>query len=191
MQLGKTLVGAIIGAALGIGLLYAVYLLFHIDAVWLAIPVALLTGLGVRVLVATSGHASYLRGALTVLLALGAYLGGWFLVAAAAKHQAASASKPNASAAAAESGEAGDAKEGQGEPAAPPAEAAPPAAPARNLDDTMHRPAMPRQFSTWDFIFLAAAALLAYELGRGTGGVPSAMASAPGGPVPSGTHPDA
>ena len=32
---------------------------------WLAIPVAMLTGLGVRMMVNTSGHASYVRSALT------------------------------------------------------------------------------------------------------------------------------
>ena len=46
MQFGKTLVGAIIGAALGIGLLIAVYLLFGIDKMWMAIPVAIVDGLG-------------------------------------------------------------------------------------------------------------------------------------------------
>ena len=62
MQFGKTLVGAIIGAVLGIGLLIAVYLLAGIDKMWMAIPVAILTGIGVRMVAATSGHASYLRG---------------------------------------------------------------------------------------------------------------------------------
>src|SRR5215203_6939429 len=88
MQFGKTLVGAIIGAALGIGLLIAVYLLFGIDKMWMAIPVALLTGLGVRMVAATSGHASYLRGAITVLLAMGAYLGGLAITRAVANHRA-------------------------------------------------------------------------------------------------------
>src|SRR5215213_2372669 len=88
MQFGKTLVGAIIGAALGIGLLIAVYLAFGIDKMWMAIPVALLTGLGVRMVAATSGHASYLRGAITVLLAMGAYLGGLAVTRAVANHRA-------------------------------------------------------------------------------------------------------
>ena len=72
MQFGKTLVGAIIGAVLGIGLLIAVYLLAGIDKMWMAIPVAILTGIGVRMVAATSGHASYLRGAITVVLAMAA-----------------------------------------------------------------------------------------------------------------------
>src|SRR5437764_7857561 len=76
MQFGKTLVGAIIGAALGIGLLLLVYLQFGIDRMWMSIPVAVLTGLGVRTLAAKNGHPSYLRGAITVALAMGAYFGG-------------------------------------------------------------------------------------------------------------------
>src|SRR6476661_7126824 len=95
MQLGKTIVGAIIGAVLGIGLLIVVYLFFGVDKMWMAIPVAILTGLGVRMGVATSGHASYLRGAITVVLAMGAYLGGLAVTRAVANHRAAAVSKAN------------------------------------------------------------------------------------------------
>ena len=189
MQFGKTLVGAIIGAALGIGLLIAVYLLFGIDKMWMAIPVAVLTGLGVRMVVATSGHASYLRGAITVLLAMGAYLGGLAVTRAVANYRADTVSKANPPRAAAEEpGEPGDAKD---EPVAEaPAVVAPPSAPA-NTDAVQRRPAMPNQFSTWDFISLAVAALVAYELGRGTGVPREELAAAPGEPVPGATHPDA
>ncbi len=62
MQFGKTLVGAIIGAAIGVGLLLAAGLLFGWDGFWLAIPFAIVTGLGVRLFAATKGHASYARG---------------------------------------------------------------------------------------------------------------------------------
>ncbi len=51
MQLGKSLLGAIIGAAIGIVILLVVYRLFEIDGFWLAIPFAIITGLGVRMLV--------------------------------------------------------------------------------------------------------------------------------------------
>ncbi len=81
MQLGKSLLGGIIGAVVAIGLLMATYLLFGVDHVSLAIPFAIITGLGVRMLATTSGHASYVRGALTMVLALAAYIGGWLLVA--------------------------------------------------------------------------------------------------------------
>ncbi len=98
MQFGKTIVGAIIGAILGVGLLVAVYFLFGVDKMWMAIPVALLTGLGVRMAGATSLHASYLRGAITVVLAMGAYLGGLMITRAVANHRATTAPKPTAQA---------------------------------------------------------------------------------------------
>src|SRR6266480_2980713 len=128
MQLGKTLVGAIIGAALGIGLLLAVFLFAGIDKMWMAIPVALLTGLGVRMIVATSGHASYLRGAITVLIALGAYLGGLAITRAVANHRPGIVAKPS-QAAAVQPGETGDAKIEEPVAVAPPV-TAPPIAPA-------------------------------------------------------------
>lgn len=76
MQLGKALVGAILGAVVGVVLLVVVHMQTGIDKSWMAIPVAILTGLGVRALVTTYGHESYLRGALTALLALGAFMFG-------------------------------------------------------------------------------------------------------------------
>ena len=78
MQFGKALVGGIIGAAVGIGLLFVV--IRFSDRFWLAIPFAIITGLGVRMAVSTAGHASYVRGALTAMLALAAYIGGLTVV---------------------------------------------------------------------------------------------------------------
>ncbi len=192
MQLGKTLVGAIIGAALGIGLLLVAYLQFGIDKMWLAIPVALLTGFGVRMMVATSGRASYLRGAITVVLALGAYLGGLTISKTIANHRAANADKPSPHVAAKdEPGEPVAAKEGEPAAEAPPV-IAPPTTAAPS-DVAVRRPMVPGQFSTWDFLSLAVAALVAYELGRGTAAVPVRVVETdrPSGPPPAGTHPDA
>src|SRR4051812_12051213 len=143
MQFGKTLVGAIIGAALGIGLLIAVYLLAGIDKMWMAIPVAILTGLGVRMVAATSGHASYLRGAITVVLAMGAYLGGLAITKAVANHRTANVSKAAPRAAVAGEGDQTDKTKGE-EPTIEAPVAAQPVAPA-NSDAGMRRPAMPTQ----------------------------------------------
>jgi hypothetical protein len=192
MQFGKTLVGAIIGAALGIGLLVAVYLLFGIDKMWMAIPVALLTGLGVRMVATTGGHASYLRGAITVVIAMGAYLGGLAITKAVANHRTTNVAKAAPSRpAGAGGGEAGDEK---GDAAAP--ETAPVAQPAAptNPELSLHR--APAPFNTrdiiWDGLSLAVAALVAYELGRGSGAAPrNEMGAGPSEPVPVGMHPDA
>jgi hypothetical protein len=191
MQLGKSLVGAIIGAALGIGLLIAVYLLFGIDKMWMAIPVAILTGLGVRTVAATSGHASYLRGAITVVLAMGAYLGGLAITKAVANHLAANVAKQFPSHSAKEGpGDAGEAKVEEPAAVAPPVAA--PTAPANTDLAAARRTTVQPGINTWDFLSLAIAALVAYELGRGTGAGPKEnVEMAPDEPVPSGTHPDA
>jgi hypothetical protein len=188
MQLGKTLVGAIVGAALGVGALIAIYMLLQIDHVALAILVALLTGLGVRTLVSTSGHASYVRGALTGLLALAAYVGGWFLVAEVAKARAATAPKRPA-AAAQQKGE--EKTESTGGPAgeAPPVEA-PQIAPRTPTGGAMPKAATPGQ-NPLDYVWLAIAGLVAYELGRGTGAKPVVVGEETVTEVPVGNHPDA
>ena len=120
-----------------------------------------------------------------------AYLGGLAITRAVANHRAESVSKAIPPRAAAEEpGEPGDAKAGDPAAEAPPATPLPiaPASPGAS----MRRPAMPNQFSTWDFISLAVAALVAYELGRGTGVAPSdAMVGGPSEPALGGSHPDA
>lgn len=189
MQLGKTLVGAIIGAALGIGVLVAVFLAFGIDQMWMAIPVAILTGLGVRMMAATRGHASYLRGAITVILALGAYLGGLQVARAVAINRAANAEKANPPRIEVTDPADPDAAKDEAAEAPAPIVEAPKAAP--KAVDGGQRPAMPHQLDVWDALSLAAAAFIAYELGRGSGLAPREGMAAPGEPVPAGTHPDA
>jgi hypothetical protein len=190
MQFGKTIIGAIIGAALGIGLLVVANLVFHLDAVWLAIPVGILTGLGVRTLVSTSGHASYLRGAITGLLALAAFLGGQHVV----KFVATNFATPKTKAPVVASSDAADATDEDAdatgaEPTPPPVR---PELPVSSVD-TGRRGPVAKQFSTLDFIWLCVAALVAYELGRGTGPKPDAAPRDEPAPsdVPQGTHPDA
>jgi hypothetical protein len=188
MQLGKTLVGAIIGAALGIGLMVAANKLFQLDAVWLAIPVAILTGLGVRMMVSTTGHASYLRGAITGILALAAYLGGVgvqkMVVSQADALRPPVVTQPTAPA------------EGEEDDPAEPAEAAPPApvqqAPMPVRDVRGAPRAGGQAQNPLDFVWLGIAALIAYELGRGSGPSTKPVATTePSDPVPAGTHPDA
>jgi hypothetical protein len=191
MQLGRALIGAIIGAAVGIGVLVAVYLLFGLDKVWLSIVVALLTGMGVRMMVSTWGHASYLRGAMTGVLALVAYLFGWSVVAQVAQYNARASSldRPKQVAAAEQPADAG-------EDAATPAETPPP----EKAPDMARRPSggapqkatVRRDFSTMDFLWLCIAGLVAYELGRGTAAKPGVVVGEETTPeVPAGSHPDA
>jgi hypothetical protein len=58
--------------------------------------------------------------------------------------------------------------------------------------DPSRRVSLPTSFSTWDFLSLAVAALVAYELGRGTeAGHKLPADEGPTEPVPGSTHPDA
>jgi hypothetical protein len=170
MELGKTLVGAIIGAAIGIAILIAVQHFRQLDQTWLAIIVALLVGLGVRAMVSTTGHPSYLRGALTGLLALAAYYGGTQLYSELATRGilAKKMQAPPPVAANEADGADGEAPETDAEadgvtvPVVPAADARPAVQPR----DVAKAPMQPG--SPWDYVWLTVAALLAYELGRGS-----------------------
>lgn len=174
MQLGKALVGAVIGGALGIGLLVAIHMFTGLDQYWLAIPVALLTGLGVRLMVATKGHASYFRGAVTCVLALAAFLVGTQLFAKVAIRQA-NADRAPAPIVRAE--KAGDATDDAGEAAVMDAVETAPLMERPGAGGVANRKVAVRRDSPMDYIWLAVAGLLAYELGRGTTAAAPATAS--------------
>ena len=186
MQLGKTLVGAVIGGLVGVAVCVAITKLTGWDKMWLAIPVALLTGIGVRWLVDTRGHASYARGALTAVIAVAAYFLS-FWASAMITTQGAAAREINAQAADRQAtddaanddaadeadGEAGESDGKADDAAAEPANEAAGAAPATSEQ----RPGLPGRVgqrapdrSPWEYIALGIAALIAYQLGRGSEG---------------------
>jgi hypothetical protein len=217
MQFGKSLVGALVGGAVGIAALILIYMLTGWDKAWLAILVAIITGAGVRWAAATKGYPSYARGALTALVAILAFL-AWYPIQAqltvrgarakpiVSDTQMAKSEPAKTTDEAAEPADAVDDKvaaEPAGtvddEVAAEPGEsAASEAAAAENpviqpADDggNLAARALPKpraeEFSTWDFLWLCIAGLIAYELGRGTASAaPStgAMGSPDDGPPP-------
>lgn len=77
MRLGPSLVGALVGAVVGIAVQVGVESGLGMESTWLAIVIGIFTGLGAR---AMAGEyiqsASYLRGALAAIIALGGILGG-------------------------------------------------------------------------------------------------------------------
>jgi hypothetical protein len=77
MQFGRAILGALLGAVVGTAMLMAIYLTTGHDWVWLVIPFAIVTGLGVRLVDSTFGQVSYARGALTALVAIAGYTGAW------------------------------------------------------------------------------------------------------------------
>jgi hypothetical protein len=195
MQLGRTIAGAIIGGAIGIGVMVALYLSpLNLESVFLALLVAVLTGLGVRMMVATRGHASYLRGAVTCALALGAYLLGWNAVAHFAQQNAAKAAEASRVAPAADAGddaanEAGDADPTKADDAEPVESAK--AAATQPRAGVGRKGSMQTGSSVLDIAALCLSALVAYELGRGSAPKAMTVAETPPPEVPQGVHPDA
>jgi hypothetical protein len=176
MQLGKSLVGAIIGGLVGAALCVAIIKFSGWDKMWLAILVALLTGLGVRWMANTKGHPSYARGALTAVIAIAAYFLSFWITTlvmtqgAAARSTAGLETAQPADGAAADADAADDATET--------ADDETPAAPARPADteegigpasNRMRNP-RPADRSPWEYVALGIAALVAYQLGRGSEG---------------------
>ena len=127
-------------------------------------------------MVSTTGHASYVRGAITGVLALAAFWGGTQLFSEMATRGilAKKIQAPPRVAADAEGGTEAEA-DGVAVPIEPVVEQ--PAMPERVDGALMQRPRPGQQFSTWDFVALTIAGLLAYELGRGS------APSLPKGPV--------
>ena len=174
MGVGPTLLGGVVGAAVGVALhtvLETGMLGKPVEASWFAIVIGLLTGLGVRQANRTHMERSYLRGALAGLIALAAIYGSAEVIAnVMKKRDQAMKSKPAAAADGAVEKE-GDATTTD-ETTTAEAEA-----PAKEADRTIN-PALaggvvgnPRagDLNPWQFVFMALGALVAYELGRGVG----------------------
>ncbi len=179
MQLGKSFVGALVGGAVGIAALIGIHMLTGWDKAWLAILVAIITGAGVRWAATTTGHASYVRGALTALVAILAFL-AWYPIQAQLTVRGALAKPilPNRAAVeadavdadeAAEPADTADADDAAETVTAPAAdEPAGQTGEGPNIAPGVLARPRAQQFSTWDFLWLCIAGLIAYELGRGT-----------------------
>jgi hypothetical protein len=168
MHLGKALIGALIGSVVGVGVLIGIHLLTGVEQGWLAVLVALMTGLGVRLMVSTKGHASIVRGALTCALALLTYLLGTVLAAKVLEERSKAEIKPASSSTAKQ--ETRDVVAGEDRQERQPIDLT-----GRPVDygDQARLAVKDRPLSKMDLIWLAVAALVAYELGRGVGQEPS------------------
>jgi hypothetical protein len=198
MQLARALVGAVIGAILGLVVLFGVNFLFGIDDVWMTIPVALLVGAGVWLMAFKWGHGSHsaVRGALTAVLALATYWGGQY-VSAAISTQLAKRPQPLPTPEAKQNdGDEDDKGDKEEEPKAAEATPAPmdrPEPTRRPTVATTPKAAAPVQ-NPWDYAWLGIAALLAYVLGSSGAGTAPVVApddEALSTAAPTGAHPDA
>jgi hypothetical protein len=171
MGVGPTLLGGIVGAAVGVGLhtlLETGLLGKPIEASWFAVIIGLLTGVGVRQANRQHMERSYLRGAISGIIALAAIYGSTVVIAEIMKKRDVSiAAKPAAAAAEDEAGD--DAGDADSDTAAAPVEAIPESDqnPALAGMGTMQTRAS--DLNPWQFVWMALGALVAYEFGRGAG----------------------
>jgi hypothetical protein len=90
MRFGPTLIGAVVGAAVGVVLHLTLEVFGGVEAPWFAVIIGLLVGLCVRKFdKSCAGHVSYVRGAIAGLIALGAIVGSTYVLGAALTKQAA------------------------------------------------------------------------------------------------------
>jgi hypothetical protein len=181
MSLGPTLVGGVIGAAVGMALHLIVEMTTGIEAPWFAIVIGLATGLGVhQANKSLAGKVSYLRGAITAAIALAAIVGSTPLISKFVSRDGAAAASNQAAAAADEADEAdqdADSSAGDATAAA--------GAEDERLQIVTDRGAAsqlargPAPFNVWQFIYMAVGTFIAYEFGRGTGAHAPAAASTP------------
>lgn len=177
--IGPTLIGGLVGAAVGIGLHLALEVGANYEAPWFAILTGFTTGLGVRQATKNSGpRVSYARGALTSLIALAAIVATYPLISMALdlKSDAAKKKSPTDAAQAdaaatdeAAEGEAAGEEEAAGEDAAAKEPATADAATAAATGTPKNKLTLARgDFNLNQFLFMALGALVAYPLGRGS-----------------------
>jgi hypothetical protein len=188
MSLGPTLVGGVIGAAVGVGLHLIVELTTGFEAPWFAIVIGLMTGLGVhQANKSLDGNVSYLRGAITAAIALGAIVGSTPLISKLVSPRTAVASDSKTAAASKDAEAEDDAGEGSAA-ASDGAEDDATESDSREGDRTgsgvgVGQPGRgTTPFNVFQFIYMAVGTFIAYEFGRGTGksvAVPSSPVDEP------------
>jgi hypothetical protein len=168
--LGPALLGGVIGAAIGVGLdvvLEGAFLGKPYDLKWFPVVIGVLTGLGVRWANRQHLERSYARGAVSALIALAAIVASSFAIKEVMARRETAAKATPAAAPKAETDEAADEQ-----PAADAGEAAPETRPERETaaapaGGVVGQPKGVNDINTWQFVFMALGALVAYELGRG------------------------
>jgi len=195
MDLGRTLAGAVIGAAIGLGLHLAFGAVAKTEAVWFAIIVGALTGLGVRQAHRSlAGNVNYARGAVAAIIALVAIFASLYfvrVVIAKVTSKVNLTERPPVEEPVPAPAGTETAEEPAGEGTVAGTEGEEPAGEATvgevadrpratrpklsvSVDNKLEAPA----FNVWDFLCIGLGVFLAYEFARGTG------AKAPAAPSP-------
>lgn len=172
MNLGRTLVGGLIGAAVAIGIYVALMLGTGNSAVWFPVVTGALVGFGVMQACKTDGNRSYARGAISGLIAAAAMLGGDLVAKEVLTKKAAAAGNKAAPAKKAEAKEEASEDEGEGEAEAEEEEVVAQETPkGGDLDSDKGGIGAPKQLGqndVWPFAFMAFGIFLAYEFARGS-----------------------
>lgn len=185
MNLGKTLVGGLLGAAVAIGIFTLLKTQMNLHATWFYVVIGLLTGLGVRQAhQSLAGNVSYARGALSGAIAAGAILLSEEVVrqvvSRGAEEVIAAVEKP-AVVGDETTEEEGDADAGDAESLD--VEQPPEIHPHDGLPGMVDgaKGAKPQTDDVWPFVFMAVGIFLAYELARGSAapGEPEAAVEPP------------
>ena len=184
MNPGKTLVGGVIGAAVAIGVYVLLKTQMHMDAVWFPVVIGILTGLGVRQAEGSAKGVSYLRGAVSGIIAAGAILAAEEVVKFVLTKDTAGATVPQVAVA-----DTGDDEEGEDadvEVADDADDAEAPEVPedktaiTGGLGGEVGAANQNKRDDIWPFLFMAVGIFLAYELARGSASPTTADADAGG-----------
>jgi hypothetical protein len=188
-----TLIGGVVGAAVGVALqvvLETGLLGQRLEASWCAVVIGVLVGLGVRQANRHHMNRSYVRGAVSGLIALAAIVASSFAIQEVMSRREVRPLGGKQVAAAKADEEATD------EDATGAAEA--------TVDEPIEEPARPQavglggvpargvtsDLNPWQFVFMALGGLFAYELGRGADPAKrSALEETPNEPLVGGTDP--
>lgn len=173
MGVGPTLLGGVVGAAVGVGLhtlLETGLLGKPVEASWFAVIIGLLTGVGVRQANRLHMERSYLRGAISGIVALAAIYGSTVIIAEIMKKRDVSiAAKPAAAAVDEEAEGEGEAADGAAAAGDEPAEETADSSQNSGLAGMGTMQTRASDLNPWQFVWMALGALVAYEFGRGAG----------------------
>lgn len=180
MGFAKLLLGAAVGAALGIALLVTLEAFAHLELSWIVIVIGILTGLAMRWIGGT-GRASYLRGAVAALVTLATFIGGKYVVASVLS------SMENQGTTAPIAADRVENPQGDAAPTGVGAEPVLRVMEGRPAGDAMNFDFKRRNISVLDAVWLIVGALVAYELGKGAAAKPMSPQPMPDSPAqPSG-----
>ena len=175
MNLAKTFGGAILGAAVAIGIYTVLKTQTEIEASWFPVVTGLLTGLGVRQAhQSLTGQVSYLRGAISGAIAAAAMLGAEQVVKYAVTQDVAGPAPAIANNGDAPQEDDGDEADLGGAPDLESVASADEMAHSTATARDGRTPAKPAGEEALPFLFMAVGIFLAYEFARGSekAGVP-------------------